>query len=372
MIVTNEEGGRWGWEDDGTFTDALSGAVSIPPLGPQDEEIHAMPLLLAMNQATPNVQINADGGTYSFLTGAGGQLMQIEANAPAGDKDRIQLGYAGPALASMSFTPQNATTSFVPRIGLAIDEEESALFHWLGLAVPGGESVGFGADKAARAVSYQNDSGAATHHILAVDYGSGVAESFGRMIYGPFDVPAGARQRVVLANWPQVNEVVSEVDMDGDGVVDSTTTVPGRPGDMPVEQGRNADLVVTQTVSQTSALPGQALLFTATVTNIGPRDATGVMLVDALPATAALSTPATTGGTCTLQGGLSCELGMLATNASVSVTYVATPTIAAPLTSGAFVFGNEADPNPTNNSAMVTVNVINTAQATILLPRIQR
>jgi uncharacterized repeat protein (TIGR01451 family) len=372
MVVTNEAGGRWGWEDDGTFTDSLTGAVTIPPLGPQDEPSHAMPLLVAMNQPAPTVQMNADGGSYNFLTGAGGHLLQIEADAPAGDKDQIQLGYEAAKLASMQFTPQHATTSFVPRVGLAIDEEESALFHWLGLAVPGGESVSFGADKNARAVSYHNDTGTPTHHLLALDYGSGAGESAGRMLYGPFDVPAGASQRVLLANWPEVSEVVSELDLDGDGTADVSTAVPGRPGEMPTAQGVSADLMLAQSASQNSVLPGQAVTFTTTVTNAGPENATGVTLVDAFSTTGELSAPAITGATCAIENGVSCDLGTLAAGATLSITYVATPTVTATLSSAAFVFGNEGDPDPTNNSVVVAVDVANRAQESILLPLIER
>jgi uncharacterized repeat protein (TIGR01451 family) len=121
-----------------------------------------------------------------------------------------------------------------------------------------------------------------------------------------------------------------------------------------------------------SVLPGEAVILTTTVTNAGPEPATGVTLVDALPATVALSAPTTTTGTCTTQDGLSCELGTLAANASVSVTYVATPTAPAAFTSGAFVFGNQADPDSTNNSTVVTVRVINTEQESLWLPLIQR
>ena len=271
----------------------------------------------------------------------------------------------------MEFTPQQTTTSFVPRVGLAIDEEESALFHWLGLAVPGGTSVGFGADKAARAVSFDNNTGAVTHHMLTLDYGSGANESYGRMLYGPFDVPAGASQRVVLANWPEVNEVRSELDLDRDGTVDESTTVTGHPGDTPLAQGVNADLAVAQTVSQPSVLPGEALIFTLTITNAGPQDATAVTLVNALPATVALSAPATP-GTCTVQDGLNCDLGPLAANTTLSMSYAVTPTVPGTLSSGVFVSGNQGDPNLTNNSAVVTVNMINTAQESLLLPLIQR
>jgi uncharacterized repeat protein (TIGR01451 family) len=369
MTVTNAAGGRWGWEDDGTFTDSMLGAVSIPPLGPQDEPSHAMPLLVAMNQPAPTVQVNADGGNYHFLTGAGGHLMEIEADAPPGDKDRIQLGYDAAALASMEFTPQHATTSFVPRVGLVIDEEERALFHWLGLAVPAGKSVGFGADKAHRAVTFDNHTGGLAYYVLALDYGSGVGESAGRLVYGPFDVPAGARQRVVLADWPEVAQVISELDLDGDGTPDQSTTVPGHPGATPSNQSANADLRVTQTVSQTSVLPGEAVMFTTTVTNAGPEDATGVKLTDAFPATTALSVPVMSAGTCVTQAGLSCDLGTLAANTSVSVTFVATPTVASIMTSGVFVSANEGDPDLTNNSVAVAVIV---GQEPILLPFIRR
>ena len=35
MTVTNATGGRWGFEQDGSFADSLLGALSVPPLGPQ-------------------------------------------------------------------------------------------------------------------------------------------------------------------------------------------------------------------------------------------------------------------------------------------------------------------------------------------------
>jgi hypothetical protein len=141
MNASNAAGGRWGWEADGSFTDAMTGTVSIPPLGPQDVPSHAMPLLIAMNQPPPVVHINTQGGNYMFHTGADGQLLQLEANAPADEEDQIQLGYDTATLNSMEFTPQATRDALVPRVGLVISETDSALFHWLGLTVPGGESV---------------------------------------------------------------------------------------------------------------------------------------------------------------------------------------------------------------------------------------
>ncbi len=357
MIVTNSAGGRWGWEDDGTFTDSMFGAASIAPLGPQDVDARAMPLLLAMNQPAPAVQVNADGGRYIFHTGASGHLLQLEASAMPGDKDQLQLGYAGGALRSFDFTPQRDTSLVVPRVGLAIGDEESAVFHWLGLKVPSGKSVGFDADKQSVAAIYRNDTGGPTHHVLALDHGSGPAESFGRMIYGPFDVPAGASHRVVPSSWPEVTEVVSELDFDRDGTPDHSEVITGRAVRTPLAQNASADLSVAKTVAPTSLSLGGNVTYTVIVVNAGPDGATDVMLVDALPAHVAISSLATTKGACLKSAGLDCNLSDLAAGETAVVTYVATPSLRGTLANGATVMGNEGDPDLTNNSAVAAVDV---------------
>ena len=357
--VTNDAGGRWGWEEDGTFTDNLLGAVSIPPLGPQDVDSRAMPLLLALNQPAPTVQMNAKGGRYLFHTGAGGHLLQLEASdALAGDKDLFRLGYEGRKLGSFEFTPQRAASHFVPRVGLVIGERESALFHWLGLSVPGGQSAGFGADKGARAVTYRNDSGGPTHHVLALDHVSGPAGTSGRMIYGPFEVPDGATQRVVLAGWPDVAEVVSELDLDRDGTPDHTETVPGRPASTPLGQDASADLSVSKTADPTTVALREKVTYTVKVANAGPDEATEVTLFDALPKHAALGHVATTHGDCRIdRRGVHCDLGTLAPGDTAVVSYVVAAKLPGTLANGATVFGKQGDPDLTNNSAFATVDV---------------
>jgi len=352
MIVTNDAGGRWGWEEDGSFTDEMFGAVSIAPLGEQDAGNRVMPLLIAMNQPAPTVRIHADGGRYVYHTGAGGLLFQLEANALSGDEDRIRLGYTGGDLYSFDFTPQRDTSQFVPRIGLAIEEEESALFHWLGLDVPGGQSVGFSADKQDPAVTYNNDTGDTTRHMLALDYGSGSANSFGRMMYGPFEVPAGASQRVVLKEWPKVTEVVSEMDIDGDGTPDHTEIVSGRSAPPPLEQGVSTDLSVLAKVDAESVSQGEKVTYNVIVANAGPDDATEVMLVDTLPSGVSISSVTITKGTCVGTSGLSCKLGDLKSGEEAVVTYVVTPDFSGSLTDSFIVSGNEGDPDLTNNTSV--------------------
>jgi uncharacterized repeat protein (TIGR01451 family) len=364
MTVTNDAGGRWGWEDDGTFTDSMFGAFSIAPLGPPDVAQQAMPLLVAMNQPAPTVQINADGGRYLYQTGAGGHLFQLEAQASSGDKDQVQLGYAGGDLDSFDFTPQRSTSAFVPRVGLAIGEEESALFHWLGLDVPGGQRMGFGADKQARAVTFRNDTSGAAHYLLALDYGSGAANSAGRMVYGPFQVPEGASQRVVLAAWPDVTAVEVELDLDRDGTPDSTETVTGHVAPPPLDPGASADLSVVKTFDPKAVSAGEAISYTVTVANAGPDDATDVTLVDLLPSGAGFTAVETTQGTCDNNAsGLSCQLGDLPAGETAVVTYVATPGSPANL---ATVSGSQGDPDLTNNSALATTKTVYLYLPTIL------
>lgn len=182
-----------------------------------------MPLLVAMNQPPPTAQINAKGGRYLFNAGAGGHILQLEASdARAGDKDVFHVAHPDGHLGGLDFTPRRPASHFVPRVGLVLGDQERALFHFLGLSVPAGKRVAFGADKQGRAATYENDSGGPTHHVLALDHVAGPAESHGRMIYGPFEVPDGARQRVRLASWPEVTELVSELDFDRDGRPDHT------------------------------------------------------------------------------------------------------------------------------------------------------
>jgi hypothetical protein len=72
--------------------------------------------------------------------------------------------------------------------------------------MPGGRSLGFTADRAGLAFGMENNTGRPTQHILVLDHASGIAETVGHMIYGPFEVPDGAYQSVVLHQWPQVKE----------------------------------------------------------------------------------------------------------------------------------------------------------------------
>jgi uncharacterized repeat protein (TIGR01451 family) len=128
----------------------------------------------------------------------------------------------------------------------------------------------------------------------------------------------------------------------------------------------SADLSITLGHSPDPVVLNGNLTFTATVTNndaAGGTTATGVTLYPTIVSGAtnlpiALFTSATPSqGTCDISTGF-CALSSLAPGATATITLVTTPTQGGTFTAGFGVGGNESDPNPANNVATTTVNVL--------------
>jgi len=101
----------------------------------------------------------------------------------------------------------------------------------------------------------------------------------------------------------------------------------------------------------------QELIYTLTVTNNGPVQATGAVLTDTLTADVTVVSITSSQGTCSGSIPLTCALGSLNpdTQATITITIIANqPGV---LTSLAGVVANEADPVPFNNQAQSTVHV---------------
>lgn len=122
-----------------------------------------------------------------------------------------------------------------------------------------------------------------------------------------------------------------------------------------------SDLSVAAALQSGEAYVGQPMTCTITVTNQGPADEPNAVLSSSLPAgLTVVSTRATQGPTPAIsQGILTANLGPLASGASAQVTLVVTPgaTDIGVVTMGFSVQGQDFDPNPSDNAAVVTANV---------------
>ncbi len=130
-----------------------------------------------------------------------------------------------------------------------------------------------------------------------------------------------------------------------------------------------ADLLL-QSVISGPALPGKALSYTLTVSNMGPSDAGNVVLTDTLPmGTRLVSATPSQGHSCRVERGDSspdtviCSLGQLGGGRTATVTIVVaveeslTPASARALIHSARVIAGPADPNHANNELMEAIPV---------------
>ena len=118
------------------------------------------------------------------------------------------------------------------------------------------------------------------------------------------------------------------------------------------------DISVTKTDDADPVDVGDNITYTVTVSNNGPDDATGVSLMDTLPASVNFVSATPSQGMCAEAGGLvTCNLGALANGNSATITIVVTTTANALITNTATVTADGADTNPANNQASQTTSV---------------
>ena len=116
------------------------------------------------------------------------------------------------------------------------------------------------------------------------------------------------------------------------------------------------DLAITKTVDVSSANIGSDVVFTLTVTNNGPNDATGVIVTDKIPLGYTFVSDNASGAYNSVTG--IWTIGNLVNGANASIEITATLNRSKNYLNIAKVSGNETDTNLENNEASASVNAI--------------
>lgn len=128
----------------------------------------------------------------------------------------------------------------------------------------------------------------------------------------------------------------------------------------------SADLAVTISDFPDPVTAGGTLTYTISVTNRGPISATGVMLTNSLPSTAAFVSASSTQGSFVNVGGtIIYNLGSIQNGGGEVVTIVVRPTIVGTISATSRVASDESDSVPGNNSATATTTVAPAADLAI-------
>ncbi|NND48113.1 MAG: DUF11 domain-containing protein, partial [Woeseiaceae bacterium] len=131
---------------------------------------------------------------------------------------------------------------------------------------------------------------------------------------------------------------------------DTTVTVPGE-----------ADLALTQSDSPDPVLVNQTLSYSLLVDNLGPDDATAVVLTDTLPGTVTFQSVVTSQGSCSEAGGtVTCNLGAISSGNDATIDILVTaPSGAGSITNNASVSASSDDLNAANDTSSENTTVEN-------------
>jgi uncharacterized repeat protein (TIGR01451 family) len=152
----------------------------------------------------------------------------------------------------------------------------------------------------------------------------------------------------MLTNTATVS--ASEIDLNGVNNSASALTAVG----LPV-----SDLGISIS-APTNPIVGRDVTYTISVTNSGPDSALAVVVTNRLPTGMNFVSATATQGTCANSAGVvTCALGNVGPNNSVTVSIIATPSTAGLATNSANVVTASNDPNLANNSTSVVSTVAN-------------
>ena len=173
----------------------------------------------------------------------------------------------------------------------------------------------------------------------------------------------GFAQLILVATLAVPDSITNVAEVVGQ---DQPDPVPANNSSAAVVNGvANADVGVSLAVDKPAPSVGENVTFTLTVANRGPSPATGVVVTDALPAGLTLVSATQSQGTYAAPNWTVGALGE--TGVPATLTMVATVTAPGALVHTAGVTQQaEADSNPTNDSASVTLNAAESANLKVV------
>lgn len=153
------------------------------------------------------------------------------------------------------------------------------------------------------------------------------------------------------------NTAVLTTDTPQTGVRPDSSTVIG-------DTAASADLAMSKTATPDPVVAGEDVTYVITATNLGPSDAVGVQVSDALPAGLTLVSVSSSQGGCTA---LPCDFGTVPASANATLTIVATldPDATSLAANSASVIATTPDPNAANDTATAAPAVTTRADLTI-------
>jgi hypothetical protein len=220
--------GEWGWREDGTAVDNLRGARAFVPVGGPNSSTRNVLLFTPATNPPPSVQINVRGSHYYVHAAQAGRMFQLEQWAGvAGDRDYVSFGSESNLPSVLHYTPQRRADNFRMRVGLMPSAEQRLVFEWSGLSVSGGEAVGFRALPSQLGAEFINDGSRLLQPTYTVTWADVPVARHGTRVFGPFEVPPGAVQRIVVQDWPAASQLRHEIDLNRDGTPDRVEIVGG-------------------------------------------------------------------------------------------------------------------------------------------------
>jgi uncharacterized delta-60 repeat protein/uncharacterized repeat protein (TIGR01451 family) len=178
--------------------------------------------------------------------------------------------------------------------------------------------------------------------------------------------------RPLFAGQSAVLTLSGTIDPSATGTLTNTATVTPPPGYIDPVPGNDsatdvdtltpeADLEIVKTDNGDPIDIGNFVVYTLTVTNRGPSDATGVIVTDTLVPELEYQSVTSSLGGCNYDGPsrtLTCNLGVVASGTSPTIVLVVRPLALGTFGNTANVGGSEPDPIPGNNTASELTTVV--------------